>query len=142
MSPAPKTIKKNIKKCLTSRPCRVWWWSSDWRGSLGPAPDRRQGGWVDRPAQATFPPGALLIGTDHKVSAMCHLMRDCKQGQSDEGSQLPVTGPECDQQGGTEETETGDKKIPLVCSVTRAFKPYSSDHTVTLSLCQFCTGVG
>lgn len=59
-----------------------------------------------------IPPGALLIGTDHKVSAMCHLMRDCKQGQSDEGSQLPVTGPECDQQGGTEETETGDKKIP------------------------------
>lgn len=43
-------------------------------GSLGSAPDRRQGGWADRLAGATFPRGPLLIGTDHKVSAMCHLL--------------------------------------------------------------------
>ena len=49
-----------------------------------------------------IPSGALLIGTDHKVSAMCHLMWDCKQGQNDVSSQLPVTRPDCDQQGATE----------------------------------------
>lgn len=49
-----------------------------------------------------IPWGPLLIGTDHKVSAMCHLMWDCKQGQNAVGLQLPVTPPVCDQQGATE----------------------------------------
>lgn len=48
------------------------------------------------------PWGPLLIGTDHKVSAMCHLMWDCKQGQNAAGLQLPVTPPVRDQQGATE----------------------------------------
>lgn len=43
-------------------------------GSLGSAPDRQRGGWADRLTGATFPRGPPLIGTDHKVSAMCHLM--------------------------------------------------------------------
>ncbi len=49
-----------------------------------------------------IPWGALLIGADHKVSAMCHLMWDCKQGQKDVGLQLPGTRPVCEQQGATE----------------------------------------
>lgn len=42
---------------------RKWgaWWSADWRGILGSMPDRRQGGWVDRPAQATFPKGIYWL---------------------------------------------------------------------------------
>ena len=56
---------------------------------------------MGRQAQAR---GGLLIGTDHKVSAMCHLMRDRKQGQRDVGLQLPVTRPERCQAGGGRRT--------------------------------------
>lgn len=46
--------------------CRVerkWgvWCSAVWRGFLGSMPDRRQGGWVDSLAQATFPKGIYWL---------------------------------------------------------------------------------
>lgn len=63
-------ISQKLDPCAFSGPGRVWCWSADWTWVFG-LRARQATGRMGRP---TFPRGPLLIGAEHKVSAMCHLM--------------------------------------------------------------------